>query len=56
VTTASSLAKEIGNFSTVDTNRAYSNGRGGKNECGNGIPEPAGRICALIRFIGHEYG
>jgi len=56
VTTASSLAKEIGDFSTVGTNRAYSNRRGGKNKCGNGIAEPADRICALTRSMGHEYG
>ena len=55
MTTASSLAKEIEDFSIVGTNKAYSNERDGKNEYNNGMSEPADKICALTRSMGHEY-
>jgi len=55
VTIASSLAKEIEDFSTVGTNRAYSNERGRKNECSNGMFEPADKIYALTRSMGYQY-
>ena len=40
----SSLAKEAGDVSTVGSHRACSNGRGRKDECGNGKPSTEGRI------------
>jgi len=47
---ASSLAKKA-RSTIVDADRACSNERSGENKCSNGMPEPAGRICTLVRPI-----
>jgi len=42
--------------STVDTSRACTNRRGGKDKCGNGISELIDRVCILTRLICYGCG
>jgi len=51
---ASSLAKEIGDTSTVDSHRTCSNRRSGENKCSNDKPSTEGRI-SLEKPIHHGY-
>jgi len=48
------MAKEAGNTSTADDNRACSNGRSGENRCSNGMPSIESRVC-LKKPLYHEY-
>ena len=48
------MAKEAGNTSTADDNRACSNGRSGENRCSNGIPSIESRVCSK-KPLYHEY-
>jgi len=42
---ALSLAKETGDFSTVGSNRIYSNKRSKEKKCNNSMPESVDNIC-----------
>jgi len=50
------LAKEARGSSAVSTDRAYSDGRGRKNECRDGMPKSVGRVCTLKPIYNRDRG